>query len=226
MSETTEGTEKTERTEDPSAELTEDAVEEFGELARYTAAGFLGGLALGFVLDRLGLGRSGLGQWAVRTVTGEGESLLEGFFALRRHLSGAAASLAQAYGWGKLAGMAFPWLVDGTSRLMGVDVYGVPGFYIPFFYAMSDQIGGGVSGFLFLRSRSPSLGRAVNAYLTHPVMLTGLVVVLVVPVGLALARLLGFEPGTQVLTALETMAANLCWLPPLVGWWSERRKHR
>jgi hypothetical protein len=33
---------------------------------------------------------------------------------------------------------------------------------------------------------------------------------------------LGFSPTTQVYTALETMAANLCWIPPLVGWLREK----
>ena len=71
-------------------------------------------------------------------MSGEGESILEGLFALRRRLSGAAGSLAEAYGWGKLLGMAFPWAVDWGSRLAGVNVYGIEGFYIPFFYALSD----------------------------------------------------------------------------------------
>ena len=57
-------------------------------------------------------------------------------------------------------------------------------------------------------------------------MLAGLTVVLAVPLGLLAARLLGFSPGTQVLTALETIAANLCWLPPTVGWLRERRAKR
>ena len=47
--------------------------------------------------------------------------------------------------------MAVPWVVDLASRLAGIDVYGVSGFYIPFFYAMSDQIGGNVPGLLFFR---------------------------------------------------------------------------
>jgi hypothetical protein len=208
------------------SELTEEAAEEFGELARYTAAGFLGGLALGLLLDHLGLTRSGLGQWAVRTLSGEGESLLEGIYALRRRLAGSVASLAEAYGWGKLAGMSVPWAVDAASRVGGVDVYAPQGFYIPFFYAMSDQIGASVSGFMFLRRRSPSATHALRSYLTHPVMVAGLAVVLVVPVGLALARVAGFSPSTQVLTALETMAANLCWVPPFVGWLRERRQSR
>ena len=44
--------------------------------------------------------------------------------------------------------------------------------------------------------------------------------------GLFLVRLAGFSPTNQVYTALETIAANLCWLPPLVGWLHERREKR
>jgi hypothetical protein len=207
-------------------ELTGESVEEFGELVRYTAAGFLGGIALGFLLDHFGLSRSGLGQWLVRTVSGEGESLLEGFYALKKRLSGAVASMAQAYGAGKLLGMVLPWVIDGASRLAGVDVYGVQGFYIPYFYALSDQIGGQAAGYVFLRRHAGTPGRAVRAYFTHPVMVTGFVVILAVPAALFTARFLGFSPSTQVLTAAETIAANLCWLPPLVGWISERNRSR
>ena len=197
--------------------------EEFGELLRYTAGGYLGGLVLGTALDALGLQRSPIGQWLVRTLAGEGESLLEGLFALRRRLAARSASLAEAYGWGKLGGMMVPWVVDWGSRLAGLDVYGIGGFYIPYFYAMTDQIGAGVSGLLYLRRRAGGWGAGVAAYLRHPVMLTGLAVVIAVPLGLLTARLLGFSPTTQALTALETIAANLCWLPPGVGWLRERR---
>ncbi len=197
--------------------------EEFGELLRFTLAGFAGGLIAGIALDRAGLSRSGLGQWLVRTLSGEGESLLEGVYALRRRLAGRAESLAEAYGWGKLFGMVLPGIVDGAPRLAGVDGYGVESFYVPFFYSMSDQVGAGVSGFAYFKRRERSWGGALRAYLKNPVMVTGLVVVLAVPVGLLGARLLGFSPTTQVRTALETIAANLCWLPPLVGWLVERR---
>jgi hypothetical protein len=203
-----------------------DSGEEFGELVRYTVAGYLGGLLLAFGLDAGGLQRSPVGQWLVRTLAGEGESLLEGLFALRQRVRGRARSLAQAYGWGKLAGMAVPWVVDWGSRLAGVNVYGIEAFYIPYFYAMTDQIGASVAGFLHLRQRRGSWGRGAAAYVRHPVMLTGLMVVLAVPVGLAVARMAGFSPTTQVLTALETVVANLCWLPPAVGWWWERRAAR
>jgi len=206
------------------AELTEETVEEFGELLRYTAAGYLGGLVAGAVLDWSGLSRSGLGQWLVRTLAGEGESIFEGLYALRRRLAGRIGSLAEAYGWGKFAGMAVPWIIDAGSRAAGIDVYGAPGFFIPFFYAMSDQIGAGIAGFLFLRRAAPTLGEAVRAWFRNPVMLAGLAVVLFVPSALLMARLLGFTPSTQVLTALEIIAANLCWAPPLAGWLSERSR--
>jgi len=175
------------------------------------------------LLDGLGLQRSGAGQWVVRTISGEGESILEGIYALRRRLAGAAGSLAEAYGWGKLAGMAFPWLIDGASRFAGIDIYGVEGFYIPYFYALSDQIGANVSGYVFLRRREGCAGKALRRYFRDPVMLSSLAVILVVPAGLFAARLLGFSPNTQTFTALETIAANLCWVPPFVGWLRERR---
>ncbi|MGH9778729.1 MAG: hypothetical protein ACRD5I_10000 [Candidatus Acidiferrales bacterium] len=198
---------------------------EFGELLKFTAAGYGSGLALGALLDWLGLPQSAAGQWLVRTLTGEGESLFEGFFALRARLrrASAAGSMAEAYGWGKLLGMAAPWLVDWGSRWAGVNVYGVEAFYIPFFYAMSDQIGANISGLVYLRRREAGWGGALGRYARHPVMLASLAVILVVPVGLLAARLLGFSPTTQVRTAVETIAANLCWLPPLVGWLAERR---
>jgi hypothetical protein len=53
-------------------------------------------------------------------------------------------------------------------------------------------------------------------------MLASLGVIFLVPVGLFLARIVGFRPTTQLLTALETIAANLCWVPPLIGWLRER----
>ncbi len=200
--------------------------EEFGELLRFTLAGFVGGLVAAVALDRAGLARSGLGQWLVRTLAGEGESLMEGFYALRSRLARRAESLAEAYGWGKLFGMVLPWVVDGVSRLAGVDVYGVESFYIPFFYSMSDQVGAGVAGFAFFKRRERSWRGALAAYLRSPIMVTGLLVVFLVPAGLLIARLLGFSPTTQMRTALEAIAANLCWLPPLVGWLGERRTSR
>ena len=200
-------------------ERREEGGEEFTSLIRYTLAGYFAGMALG-----LGLQRSGLGQWAVRTFAGEGESLFEGFFAFGRRLKGGPTSMAEAYGWGKLLGMAFPWIVDAASRAAGLDVYAPAAFYIPYFYAMSDQIGANVSGLVFLRRASASWDAALRRYAAHPVMRASLGIILVVPVGLGVARLSGFSPTTQLRTALETIAANLCWLPPLVGWARERRE--
>ncbi len=197
--------------------------EEFGELVRYTLAGYVGGLVLGGLLDYLGFQQSAVGQWLVRTLSGEGESLLEGWYALRKRMGRSEAGMAEAYGWGKLIGMTVPWWIDWRSRIMGVDVYGVPGFYIPYFYAMSDQIGANISGLLFLRRQSNSWAEALAGYVRHPVMLSSLLVILIVPVGLFLARSLGFSPSTQVLTALEMIASNLCWVPPAVGWLWERK---
>ena len=197
--------------------------EEFGELLKYTAAGYAGGLLVGLMLDQLGFQRSAIGQWLVRTLSGEGESIFEGVYAIRARLAGRVGSMAEAYGWGKLLGMIFPWLVDAGSRLAGVDVYGWQGFYIPYLYAMSDQIGASAAGLVFLRRREGGWLTAAAGYIRHPVMLASLGVVLIVPVGLLGARLLGFSPTTQVYTAIETIAANLCWAPPLVGWLRERK---
>jgi hypothetical protein len=199
---------------------------EFRQLLRYTAAGYAGGISLAIVLDHLGLQRSPIGQWLVRTLSGEGESLFEGMFALRQRVRRASASMAEAYAWGKLLGMAAPWAIDWGSRVLGLNVYGVEGFYIPYFYALSDQIGANVSGLLFLRREEGTWSKAATRYARDPVMLASLTVILLVPVGLLLARLAGFSPTTQLYTAFETMAANLCWVPPLVGWLAERRESR
>jgi len=195
---------------------------EFGELLKYTISGYAGGLLLGALLDYLGFERSPIGQWIVRTISGEGESILEGIYAIRQRLSQASSSMTEAYGWGKFLGMTAPWIIDWSSRLLGVDVYGVGGFYIPYFYALSDQIGANISGLIFLRRKEGTWRSAIAQYIQHPVMLTSLAIILIVPIGLLLARLLGFSPTTQIYTAIETIAANLCWLPPLIGWLKER----
>lgn len=205
------------------AQNTPEAKGQFRELIKYTLSGYAVGLLLGALLDYFGFQRSPIGQWLVRTFSGEGESIFEGIYALRLHLRHAAGSMAEAYGWGKLIGMAAPWMIDWGSRLLGVNVYGVEGFYIPYFYALSDQIGANVSGLLFLKKQERAWPKTLGRYLHHPVMLTSLAIVLIVPIGLFLVRLSGFSPTTQVYTALETIAANLCWLPPLVGWLEEKK---
>jgi hypothetical protein len=184
------------------AEIEEqESGDEFGELVRFTVAGFVGGLALGVALDSLGFQLSSIGQWLVRTLSGEGESVFEGIYALRQRFRRARGTMAEVYGWGKVMGMTVPWIVDWGSRALGVDVYGVQGFYIPYLYTMSDQIGANVSGLLFLRRQQGSWPTAMAGYVRHPVLVTSLFVVLLVPMGLL----------------LEAIAANLCWVPPLVG---------
>ncbi len=205
-------------------EAREESGEEFGELIKFTLSGFAGGLISGALLDSFGFQRSALGQWIVRTLSGEGESILEGLYAIRSRLRRQIGSLAEAYGWGKFFGMMVPWVIDWGSRVLGVDAYGVESFYIPYFYAMSDQIGANVSGYVFLFRQKGSPKKAAGAYFRHPVLLSSLGVILFVPMGLLSARLLGFRPTTQTLTALETIAANLCWLPPLIGWLLERKR--
>jgi len=200
----------------------EENKEEFRELLKFTAGGFLGGFLAGTFLDYLGFQRSAIGQWFVRTLSGEGESIFEGIYALRQRLRRAEGSMAEAYGWGKLLGMPVPWLIDWGSRLLGVDVYGIEGFYIPYFYALSDQIGANVSGLIFLKKKERSWLKAFTKYFRHPVMLVSLLIIFTVPIGLLVGRLSGFSPTSQTYTALETIVADLCWVPPLVGWLKER----
>lgn len=202
----------------------ENEKEGFGELFRFTAAGFAGGLVAAIALDSYGLQRNAIGQWLVRTLSGEGESIFEGAYAIRQRLREAKSSMSEAYGWGKFLFIPLPWFIDLASRLFGMDVYGVETFYIPYFYALSDQIGANISGMVFLREKEGSWSKAIKQYASHPVMLASLLIILIVPVGLLSSRILGFSPTTQVYTALETIAANLCWVPPLVGWLKERKK--
>jgi hypothetical protein len=202
------------------------APDDFKELVRYTAAGYGGGLFLGLILDHFGLQFSPVGQWAVRTLSGEGESLFEGVFAVRRRLGRRRGSMAEAYGWGKLLGMIAPWIIDWGSRFLGVNPYNVGSFYIPFFYAQSDQIGANISGLVYLKRSEKSWRLTLARYFRHPVMLSSLGIIFVVPIGLVTARLAGFSPSTQVKTAVETIAANICWIPPLVGWLNERSRER
>ncbi|MCS7286851.1 MAG: hypothetical protein RMK30_07875 [Anaerolineae bacterium] len=196
---------------------------EFRSLFRYTLLGYILGLSLGALLDHMGFRGNPFSEWVVRSFSGEGESIFEGFYALTSRLMGKSLSMAEAYGWGKLAGMVSPWVVDFFSRLLGVNVYGVEGFYIPYLYALSDQIGANISGLFFLWKKRRGLGGALDEYRRNPVMLTSLAVILLVPVGLILARLMGFSPTTNLYAALETVASNLCWLPPLVGVLWERK---
>jgi len=200
--------------------------EGFDELLKFTIPGFISAIAAGYFLDFFGFQRSGIGQWFVRTLAGEGESIFEGIFSIRKRLGKAAGTMAEAYGWGKFLGMMAPWIIDWGSRLLGVNMYSPESFYIPYFYALSDQIGANISGSIFLRKRAGSWGAAMHRYFRHPVMLTSLIIILIVPFGLLAVRLLGFSPTNQKYTALETIAANLCWLPVVVGWIAGKRSRK
>ncbi|WP_198003762.1 hypothetical protein [Methanococcoides burtonii] len=39
-----------------------------------------------------------IGQWLVRTLSGEGESILEGIYSIRQRFLGGASTMAEAYG--------------------------------------------------------------------------------------------------------------------------------
>ncbi|MDY7081792.1 MAG: hypothetical protein SXQ77_05150, partial [Halobacteria archaeon] len=153
----------------------------------------------------------------VRTLAGEGESIFEGVYSIREYIAGSTGSMAEAYGWGKLLGMSVPLVIHTVSWFAGLDMTGVSTFYVPYFYGMSDQIGANALGFRHLYHREGGLMNAVSSYVRHPVMVTSLVVILSLPVVLFLLRFSGFAPTTQVKAALETIVANLCWIPPVVG---------
>src|SRR3546814_13493384 len=84
---------------DDRAEREEDESEEYGELLKFTLAGFAGGLIAGALLDGLGLQRSGWGQWLVRSLSGVAQSILEGIYTLRPRLPGAAGRPESRRAW-------------------------------------------------------------------------------------------------------------------------------
>jgi hypothetical protein len=208
---------------DEDLEEHEQEESEFRELLKYTIPGYFVSLVSAVVLDRFGLQHSGIGQWFVRTMAGEGESIFEGVYSLRHRFR--HTTRAEAYGFGKMAGLAVPWVIDLISRWAGLNIHGVEGFYIPYFYAMSDQIGANVSGLVYHKRQENTWSRTFISYSKDPVMMSSLLVVLLVPFGLLALRLAGFSPSNQVLTALETIGANLCWVPPLIGWFADHRKN-
>jgi len=103
-------------------------------------------------------------------------------------------------------------------------LYAARGFFIPYFYAMSEQIGANVSGLIFTKRRGLTWPAAWSNHLRQPSMAASLGIIVLVPCGLPLARLLGYGPTSQMSTALATIAANVCWFPPLVGWLGERHQ--
>ncbi len=195
----------------------------FKELLGFTLCGYGFGIFFGVFFDWLKYPRYWFTEWLVRVFSGEGESIFEGVFSIRQRFLKKKSSFAEAYGWGKFLGIFFPWFVDWLSRFAGVDMYASESFYVPYFYAMSDQIGANIAGFIFFYKQEKSIPKALLSYRKNPVMLASLLVILVVPVGLFLVRSAGFHPTRQVFVACETIAANLCWVPALIGFFQEKK---
>lgn len=231
------------------AECRRTGVKGYKELSLFTFVGFVGGLGLGAVLDALGFSASAIGEWAVRTLSGEGEDLAEGAWVLRSRLRrrqskeqeepGAEGEeseaeglvwfeeeAAQAYGTGKVVGMAFPWVVDAASRLAGVDVRAPEGSYVAYFYSLADQLFATLNGFRYHVRRAGSWWGGVKGYFHDPVMVMSFAVVTLPFLALYRVRLAGWRPDSLVLAAVEAILLNLCWLPPLAAWFWDRRLQR
>lgn len=224
-------------------------VKGYKEISLFTFVGFLGGLGLGALLDALGFSTSAIGEWLVRTISGEGEDLSEGAWVLRSRLrrrrdaapqetreepgeededlyeegvvwfeEGDEHEAAEAYGAGKVAGMAFPWVMDAASRLAGVDVRAPEGSYVAYFYSLADQLFATINGLRYHVRRAGSFGAGVRGYFRDPVMVTSFAIVTLPFPGLYLIRLAGWRPDSLFLAAFEAVLLNLCWLPPLAAW--------
>lgn len=219
-------------------------VKGYKELSLFTFVGFAGGLGLGALLDTLGFSTSAIGEWAVRTLSGEGEDLAEGAWVLRSRLrrreraeseEGKAEDeleeeglvwfeeeAAEAYGTGKVAGMAFPWAVDAVSRLAGVDVRAPEGSYVAYFYSLADQLFATLNGLRYHVRRAGGFWGGVKGYFHDPVMVASFTVVTLPFVALFLVRSAGWRPDLLVLAAVEAILLNLCWVPPLTAWFWDR----
>src|SRR3546814_11730665 len=84
---------------DDRDEREEDESEEYGELLKFTLAGFAGGLLAGAILAGLGTQRRGWGHWLVRTPAGEGERALSRLSALGPRWRGGGGEEGRASGW-------------------------------------------------------------------------------------------------------------------------------
>lgn len=230
------------------AECRRTGVKGYKELSLFTFVGFAGGLGLGAVLDGLGFSASAIGEWAVRTLSGEGEDLAEGAWVLRSRLRRRGSKeqereeedekleeeglvwfeeeAAEAYGTGKVVGMAFPWAVDAVSRLAGVDVRAPEGSYVAYFYSLADQLFATLNGFRYHMRRAGSFWGGLKGYFHDPVMVTSFAVVTLPFLALYQVRSAGWRPDLLVLAAVEAILLNLCWLPPLAAWfWDRQLQH-
>jgi len=238
------------------AQCLRTGVKGYKELSLFTLVGFAGGLGLGALLDALGFSASAIGEWAVRTLSGEGEDLGEGAWLLRRRLrrknaqargeareeeeekdplreegltwfeEGEEGGAAEAYGAGKIVGMALPWAVDAVSRLAGVDVRAPEGSYVAYLYSLADQIFATISGFRFHARRAGSFLGGLKGYFRDPVMVSSLTVITVPFLLLYWIRAAGWRPHSLLLAAVEGVLLNLCWVPPVTAWFWDRRLQR
>jgi hypothetical protein len=223
-------------------------VKGYKEISLFTFVGFIGGLGLGAALDALGFSTSAIGEWAVRTISGEGEDLAEGAWVLKNRLQRRKAKAqevsraedneeeqfieegfvwfeeedemgaAEAYGTGKIVGMAAPWVIDAASRLAGVDVHAPEGSYVAYFYSLADQLFATINGLRYHIRRAGSFWKGVQGYFQDPVMVTSFTIVTLPFIGLFLVRSAGWRPDTLFLAAIEGVLLNLCWMPPMTAW--------
>ena len=70
-------------------------VKGYKEISLFTFVGFAGGLGLGALLDAFGASTSAIGEWAVRTISGEGEDIAEGAWVLRKTAAAQRSSHAR-----------------------------------------------------------------------------------------------------------------------------------
>ena len=134
---------------------------------------------------------------------------------------------AEAYGAGKVVGMAFPWVVDAVSRLAGVDVRAPEGSYVAYFYSLADQLFATLNGLRYHVRRAGSFWGGVKGYFHDPVMVASFTVVTLPLIALYLVRSSGWRPDLLLWVAVEAVLLNLCWVPPLTAWfWDRRLQHR
>ena len=125
---------------------------------------------------------------------------------------------AEAYGTGKIVGMAAPWVIDAVSRLAGVDVRAPEGSYVAYFYSLADQLFATINGLRYHIRRAGSIWAGVKGYFLDPVMATSFSVVTLPFLALYFVRSAGWRPNSLFLAALEGVLLNLCWVPPMAAW--------
>ena len=199
------------------------AWQQFETLLRFTLVGYIGALTAGSLLDFFQYPLQPPGEWLVRALAGQGAGLVAARGAILTERRRGAFAMARTYGYRRLLVLLIPWGIDYGSRRWGIATHGVVGFYLPFCYALTAQIDLNLQGWRRLRPTRRDLQSTVTAYWRDPSLRTGLLILLLVPVALVAVRSSGFRPTTYTRIAMETLLANLCWLPPLVAWLSLSR---